>query len=453
MKLSFVTFAVVMALVAPTWAAEDFTGTKEVRLIHGDLGSPKAKTVVVTDKAKVDQLVAAIKLEEKEPCACDHIEHAVFVKDKDEITVSLCDHCFDIGKNTYRMPADFYKLYTAYSQTQPTESKKATTEVVVDAHVQGLITVAPDEKGTFAIQPQGTNASADIVKVATNAKTVVAVAQDEIKVTELKVGMWARVELVNGIAAKIVAGHLWLEDGEKLVFFKGLPQEFFTHSAGFDVNNVPTKFGPLRMVYRLTGNGSYLRWGRKALPKEGMVVHWPTSFKARFSYGPPVKSDDQGVIRLPADVSELRIWFVDQVVPQKSALAFDTYGGYFVSNKFEPDAAELFVVINDQEQFDKVFGVAFVMRDTSHRLPKDAFKSLMVVTAIKRGNAFVEYKVESVTEEKGVVELRYTTTEKKSDTATFACPLIVSIPKGEYKAIQFVESKKPVKKLEIEKKP
>jgi hypothetical protein len=107
-----------------------------------------------------------------------------------------------------------------------------------------------------------------------------------------------------------------VQDGEKLVLFKGLPQELFTHPAGFDVPNVPTKFGPLRMVHRLTGNGSYLRWGRKALPKEGMVVCWPMGLKARFSYGQPVKPDDQGMIHVPADVSELRIWFVDPRVPQ-----------------------------------------------------------------------------------------------------------------------------------------
>jgi arabinogalactan endo-1,4-beta-galactosidase len=101
------------------------------------------------------------------------------------------------------------------------------------------------------------------------------------------------------------------------VLFKGMPEEFFTHPGGFDVNNVPTKFGPLRLVYRLTGNGSYLRWGRKALPKEGMVVCWPTTLKARFSYGPPVKPDDRGLIHLPADVSELRVWFVDPLVPKK----------------------------------------------------------------------------------------------------------------------------------------
>ena len=93
-------------------------------------------------------------------------------------------------------------------------------------------------------------------------------AQEKIKVADLNVGMWVRAEMVGDVATRIVAGHLWLEDGERLVLFKGLPEEFFTHPAGFDVNNVPTKFGPLRMMYRLTGNGSYLRWGRKA-PAQG----------------------------------------------------------------------------------------------------------------------------------------------------------------------------------------
>jgi len=264
MKTLFAAICLAIALPALTWAAEDFSGTKEVRLIHGDLGSPKAKTVVMTDKAKIKNLVGAVKLEKKVPCGCDHIDHAVFVNEKGQITVSLCDHCFDIGKDTYRMPPEFYKLYLAYAQ-----------------------------------------------------------------------------EILHGRAADTI--------GTKLVF--------------------------------------------------------------------------------------------------------DTYSGYFVSNKFEPSAAESFVVITDQEQFDKVFGVGMTMWDKSHRLPKDAFTSLVVVAAVKRGEAIWEYKVEGVTEAKGVVELRYTTTEKKSDTATFACPLIVSIPKGNYTAVQFVENGKPVKKVGVGKKP
>ena len=132
--------------------------------------------------------------------------------------------------------------------------------------------------------------------------------------------------------------------------------------------------------------------------------------------------------------------------------AYDTYSGYFVSNKFEPDAATSFVVINDQAQFDQVFGAAFVMRDKSHRLPADAFKSKLVVAAIHRGNAMWEYKVEGFAVKAGVAELRYTATSKKSDTATFACPLIVSIPKGDCKEVQFVENGKLAKKVAVETK-
>ncbi len=155
------------------------------------------------------------------------------------------------------------------------------------------------------------------------------------------------------------------------------------------------------------------------------------------------------------------VWFLSvmswlgpaALAAEGTKLAFDTYSGYFVSNQFEPDAAQSFVVLGDQQQFDKVFGVAMVMGDRSHRLPKNAFKSSLVVAVIKRGSAVWEFKVEGVTVNQGVVTLRYTATSKKSDSATFACPLIVSIPKSSYTAVRFVENKKTVKKVSIGNRP
>ena len=137
------------------------------------------------------------------------------------------------------------------------------------------------------------------------------------------------------------------------------------------------------------------------------------------------------------------------VAGERAKLPFDTYSGYFVSNKFEPDAAESFLVVTDQAKFDQVFGVAFVMGDKSHRLPKDAFKSNMVLAAIKRGNAFWEYKMEGVTVEQGVVQLRYAVTSKATPNTTFACPLIVSVPKADYKAVVFIEGGKKVKTVKV----
>jgi len=140
------------------------------------------------------------------------------------------------------------------------------------------------------------------------------------------------------------------------------------------------------------------------------------------------------------------------IAADPAQIPHDTYSGYFVSNKFEPDAKESSVVVTNQKHFDQVIGAAFVMGDKSHRLPKDAFKSNMVVAVIKRGNAFWQYKVEGVTVDKGVIQLRYEATSKETPATTFACPLIVSVPRGDYKAAQFIENKKAVKTIGIQEK-
>jgi hypothetical protein len=134
--------------------------------------------------------------------------------------------------------------------------------------------------------------------------------------------------------------------------------------------------------------------------------------------------------------------------PNSLILPFDVYSGYFVSNQFEPDAAESYVTIANQEQFDKIFGVAMVKGDKSHRLPPDVFKSNLILAVIKRGNAVWEYTIQGINLDDGVVTLRYSTTSKPSDSATYSSPLIVSIPKSVHVAVQFIENDKPMKKLE-----
>jgi hypothetical protein len=130
-------------------------------------------------------------------------------------------------------------------------------------------------------------------------------------------------------------------------------------------------------------------------------------------------------------------------------VAFDVYGGYFVSNKFEPKAETLFVVIQGQQAFDNVFGAAYVMRDKSRRLPPDAFASKIVLAAIHRGKALWEYQVQDVQVSGRMVTVRYAATSKTSDSAEFACPLVLAIEKGDYEAAEFVENGRSVKKVEM----
>lgn len=130
---------------------------------------------------------------------------------------------------------------------------------------------------------------------------------------------------------------------------------------------------------------------------------------------------------------------------EPAPVKFDSYNGYFVSNQFEPEARESFVVFVNQQAFDKCFGVAFVMGDKSHRLPKDVFETQQVIGAIKRGSSIWDYSVKKVVESNDELEVHYSAKEMKQPSATFASPLIVSIPKKSYKAISFVENGKVIK--------
>lgn len=133
------------------------------------------------------------------------------------------------------------------------------------------------------------------------------------------------------------------------------------------------------------------------------------------------------------------------------AVKHETYNGYFVSNKFEPDAAQSFVAIADATRFDEVFGVAFVMRDKSRRLPPGAFADQLVFATIKRGAALWEYKVQEVTEKEGRLEIKYSAKAMPQEGATFAVPLILSVPKKAYESVSFVENDKLVKTLSLAK--
>jgi hypothetical protein len=134
-----------------------------------------------------------------------------------------------------------------------------------------------------------------------------------------------------------------------------------------------------------------------------------------------------------------------------SAVKHEVFDGYFVSNKFEPESAESFVAVSEQKKFDEVFGVAFVMRDKAHRLPKDAFSHSLVFGVFKRGMATWEFHVNEVVEADGKLEIRYSAKPTPQTSATFASPLILGVPKNDYSSVTFVENKKPVKFLKLSK--
>jgi hypothetical protein len=129
---------------------------------------------------------------------------------------------------------------------------------------------------------------------------------------------------------------------------------------------------------------------------------------------------------------------------------FDVHSGHFQKNNTDLKGDASYLVFGDRAAFDKVFGVAATMKKQNF-VPKDAFEKKMVVAVIKRGNAVTEYKVDKVTADAGTLYVQYTTTSKGPTAASYASPLIVSLDKGAYTSVVFIENGKKAETVKIEK--
>jgi len=129
---------------------------------------------------------------------------------------------------------------------------------------------------------------------------------------------------------------------------------------------------------------------------------------------------------------------------------FDVHANHFQKNNAGLKGASSYLVFTDYASFDKVFGVAVTMDKLKPNfVVKDTFDKKMIIAVIKRGNAPIVYKVNSVTAEGEKLFVQYTTkAEMAQPTATFASPLIVSVAKNDYKSVEYIENGKKVDLVE-----
>ncbi|MBI5835214.1 MAG: hypothetical protein HZB16_23150 [Armatimonadetes bacterium] len=165
---------------------------------------------------------------------------------------------------------------------------------------------------------------------------------------------------------------------------------------------------------------------------------WTAETRARLDGLRSILPDAKELDRLLAQTKD---W------PLVTLVEHDEHDGYFVKNTFEPDAPTSFLALRDQAAYNNVFGAGFVMDDRQHRLPKNAFADSVVFAAIHRGHDFYEYRVRHVTVLDGVLRIEYLANTHQNVDATFACPLIVRVPRGAYRAVEFAENGKVVKRL------
>jgi hypothetical protein len=78
----------------------------------------------ISDKTEIEKLTKTISLVPKEPCPCEHSDLACFRKEKSEIWVNFCDHCFVIPSagQEYVMPKAFYQEFQRLLNNQGTSN-------------------------------------------------------------------------------------------------------------------------------------------------------------------------------------------------------------------------------------------------------------------------------------------------------------------------------------------
>jgi hypothetical protein len=126
--------------------------------------------------------------------------------------------------------------------------------------------------------------------------------------------------------------------------------------------------------------------------------------------------------------------------------------GYFEKNNSGLKGDASFLTFTNREDFDKVFGVGVTMGGKEKLLPKDAFDNKVVVAVIKRGTGITKYDVEKVTNDDGTIYVQYKAeTPNAGGTAKYNSPMIISLDKGKYKEVVFIENGKKTETVKFEK--
>lgn len=82
----------------------------------------RTNTVVITNASTIADFTTAIgDLHPKDPCRCVHVDRVLFTGPKDEMSVSICSHCFVLAAKDeegrsralaeFQMPKGFYELF------------------------------------------------------------------------------------------------------------------------------------------------------------------------------------------------------------------------------------------------------------------------------------------------------------------------------------------------------
>ena len=141
-------------------------------------------------------------------------------------------------------------------------------------------TVAAVDGGAIKLIPWGKKKE-DAKTVSTTSNASVLINLDPGKVSDLSEGMWLKVleRGGDGNAKRVIAGQFLQQDGDKVVVFKGLPEDFLVYrSEGWYTNTVAGmqfKVQPMGAGKTPSNLGTNLRAAKYEEPAGGFVVYFP----------------------------------------------------------------------------------------------------------------------------------------------------------------------------------
>ncbi len=103
---------------------------------------------------------------------------------------------------------------------------------------------------------------------------------------------------------------LMFEDQDRLVLFAGIPESWFLHPDGMEIENLPSHFGPISFAWMLREHEVWLRFYRVSHPPCGMVLRLPVSLHPEvIAQGRSIAARANGDICLPSGSNDAVIRF------------------------------------------------------------------------------------------------------------------------------------------------
>lgn len=136
-----------------------------------------------------------------------------------------------------------------------------------------------------------------------------------------------------------------------------------------------------------------------------------------------------------------------QSVQNGKPIKFQLHNGHFERNDTGLASKYSFLVIRDNAGFEKIFGVAALGLGPTKKqnfVTADTFEESIVVAMIERGNSVPIFTKVSVVAQQDKLVVSFNYQPGQPDTARYASPLIISVPKGDYSSVDFVANQKKV---------